>query len=203
MAEPPPAGRGDRRGGRGLDGGDASDRPHWGQKLALAASGNRQFEQKLAMESSIWDCARRGHEQLKLFREGFQAVLEFVVKAAFGAGGEQAKSVALGFGGFGSVTRAEIRPRQGIEKEGIGAVGGGDGVLGEVEGFGGLEEIGLVDFEKRVGVFVPFDGSGGRFLRGSLEEGEGVLGSLVGGGLVAGLLKASGECQQGYGEPER
>ena len=46
---------------------------------------------------------RREHEQLKLFREGFEAVLKFVMKAAFGAGGEESKSVALGFGGFGGV----------------------------------------------------------------------------------------------------
>ena len=146
---------------------------------------------------------KRGQEQLKLFCEGFEAVLEFVMKAALGAGGEQAKSIALGFGGFGRVSRTEIGPREGVEKEGIGAVGGGDGVLGEVEGFGGLEEVGLVNFKKSVGVFVPFDGSSRGFLRGSLEEGEGVLGSLVGGGLIAGLLEVFRECEQGYGEPER
>src|ERR1700722_19533902 len=99
-------------------------------------------------------------EQLKLFRKGFQAVLEFVMQATFGVGRDEAKGVALSLGGFGSVAGAEISPRQGVEKKGIGTVGGGDGVLREMQGFSGLEEIGLLDFEKRVGVFVPFDGSG-------------------------------------------
>ena len=106
--------------------------------------------------------------------------MEFVRKAAFGTGGEEVKSVALGFRGFGSVARTEIGPRKGIEKEGIAAVGGSDGVLGKMEGFGGLAEVGLVNLEKSVGVFVPFDWSGRGFLGGSLEEGEGVLGGLVG-----------------------
>ena len=102
------------------------------------------------------------------------------MQAAFHSGGEQAQSVALGFSGFGSVARTEIGPRQSVEKKGIGAVGGGNGILGKVEGFGGLEEIGLVYFKKSVGVFIPFDGPSRRFLRRSLKQREGVLGGLVG-----------------------
>ena len=130
-------------------------------------------------------------------------MLEFVTKAAVGAGREKAKSLTLGLGSFGSVARTEIGPREGVEEERIGTVGGGDGVVGKVEGFGGLSQIGLINLKKSVGVFVPFNRSGGGLLRHTLEEGEGILGSLVGGSPVARFLETSGEREQGYGEPER
>src|ERR1017187_791696 len=140
-------GRGGWRRGRGLNG---HLRPSaLGAKARAGGEGKSAIRTEVGHGILYLGLRNRGHEQLKLFREGFEAVLEFVVEPALGARGEEAKRIALGFGGFGSVARTEIGPRERVEKERIGAVGGGDGVLGEVERFGGLEEVGLVRSEER------------------------------------------------------
>src|ERR1035441_6801722 len=139
-------GRGGWRRGRGLNG---HLRPSaLGAKARAGGEGKSAIRTEVGHGILYLGLRNRGHEQLKLFREGFEAVLEFVVEPALGARGEEAKRIALGFGGFGSVARTEIGPRERVKKERIGAVGGGDGVLGEVERFGGLEEVGLVDFSR-------------------------------------------------------
>ncbi len=96
-------------------------------------------------------------------------MLEFVAKTPIGAGREEAESLALRLSSFDRVARTEVGPREGIEKERIGAAGSRDRVLSKVEGFGRLAEFGLFNFQKSVGIFVPLDGSGRGLLRGSIK----------------------------------
>ena len=92
------------------------------------------------------------------------------MKAAFGVGRQQVKRLALCLGGLLGVSGAEIRPRQRIQKEWIGSIGGGDRVLRQTERGAGLKEVGPLNFEERVRVFVPFHRTRGRLICRLLQQ---------------------------------